>query len=521
MADRAATLALFRAGALARASQRGIEHDWNLVSVAEEAEVNLFQYSRDAEMLSSIWVTFLSITRDHFPPDALKYTTLVDFLSVYPDFAHLPADEQRNLWQTANWMSVLFTMIPAAKNKGLVLAVIPQLIEGPGAKYITGSGQTEATAARVHIYEREGNIVVAHRSGGRSGARKKQQHTRGKQSTKKTPLRRRSDSLGSNSGGSAGGSRRPPRGDGSISASASAAAAGGGAGGMFPMMGHGHGHGHAFASESLPYARRPRSGTGSSSTDGEFRSGDEWHEEDASHYQYGDEDQDQDEGGDGSGNSSNNNINIHGSSGSSSSAFGGDTIEEEGDEEMADFADVLQMLRDTSASTRAAHHRAAAAGAGAGSSSSSSSGAGSGFASGSGSASGSGAGGMSLSLSAVAQLGSGASDGPSPLRDSWMGDLIVGSGSDSPGSLGLGLGLGLGGVPLERTNSWGGMVSAAEAGSDGPGPPAPLTRLSSVEFQNRSALPPQHPSYRGPGGGEGEDEFDLFAPLDSTAGRQS
>jgi len=48
--------------------------------------------------------------------------------------------------------------VPPKKNKGLAIQVIPKLVEGYSAKYITGSGQTHATADRVHIYEIEGCV---------------------------------------------------------------------------------------------------------------------------------------------------------------------------------------------------------------------------------------------------------------------------------------------------------------------------------------------------------------------------
>ena len=48
--------------------------------------------------------------------------------------------------------------MPPKKNKGLAIQVIPKLVEGYSAKYITGSGQTHATADRVHIYEIEGCV---------------------------------------------------------------------------------------------------------------------------------------------------------------------------------------------------------------------------------------------------------------------------------------------------------------------------------------------------------------------------
>ena len=127
--DKAAVLELFRVAAEQRAV-KGIsptEHDWNLVSVAEEAGINLFHFSRDADFLNQIWVVFLTIMRDRMQAgDAalrLKYADLAAFHEVYPQFAALAEQEQRNLFESANWMAVLFTMIPAAKNKGLVLQV--------------------------------------------------------------------------------------------------------------------------------------------------------------------------------------------------------------------------------------------------------------------------------------------------------------------------------------------------------------------------------------------------------------
>ena len=60
-------------------------------------------------------------------------------------------------------MCTFFNYIPAKKNKGLILQVIPKLVEGSSAKYITGSGQTQATKDRVLIYELEGGVKPFHR----------------------------------------------------------------------------------------------------------------------------------------------------------------------------------------------------------------------------------------------------------------------------------------------------------------------------------------------------------------------
>lgn len=55
-------------------------------------------------------------------------------------------------------MQLMFAMVPAKKNKGLSITVVPKVVEGCRVKYITGSGQTSATADRVHIYEHEGHV---------------------------------------------------------------------------------------------------------------------------------------------------------------------------------------------------------------------------------------------------------------------------------------------------------------------------------------------------------------------------
>jgi hypothetical protein len=93
-----------------------------------------------------------------------KYPTVDSFLAAYPGFFQNESEyEKKYLWLAANWMGILFRMITARKNKGLVLYVVPKLIEGWDAKYVTGSGQTKATANRVHIFETEGNTKANQR----------------------------------------------------------------------------------------------------------------------------------------------------------------------------------------------------------------------------------------------------------------------------------------------------------------------------------------------------------------------
>jgi len=88
----------------------------------------------------------------------MKYQNTNIFLSVYPRFVHYDEKDVKTLCRVANWMVILFNLIPAKKNKGLILAAVTKFVEGPGVNYITGSGQTSATADRVFIYETEGNV---------------------------------------------------------------------------------------------------------------------------------------------------------------------------------------------------------------------------------------------------------------------------------------------------------------------------------------------------------------------------
>ena len=57
-------------------------------------------------------------------------------------------------------MAILLSMVTPRKSKGLAMAVVPKVIEGMSAKYVTGSGQTKSTADRVHIFETEGGVTA-------------------------------------------------------------------------------------------------------------------------------------------------------------------------------------------------------------------------------------------------------------------------------------------------------------------------------------------------------------------------
>jgi hypothetical protein len=54
-------------------------------------------------------------------------------------------------------MDLAFYTIQPRNNKTFMLNIIPRIVEGRNARYITGSGQTKSTADRVSIFRREGN----------------------------------------------------------------------------------------------------------------------------------------------------------------------------------------------------------------------------------------------------------------------------------------------------------------------------------------------------------------------------
>lgn len=151
-------LRTFVGAALARAHSTGVtDEDWKIANVARDGGVEISNVNKN--LYTALWIEFLDVMRDSIPENFLKYHSLDEFVAAYPMvFSNCSDDEKLNLMNNANWMNILFKMEKAKKNKGLVMEVIPRLVEGPTARYVTGSGQTQATADRVHIYECEGGI---------------------------------------------------------------------------------------------------------------------------------------------------------------------------------------------------------------------------------------------------------------------------------------------------------------------------------------------------------------------------
>jgi len=189
---------------------------WNIHNVSQKAGVEL-HFPKEGLVMISLWCVFYACTKQYYPTSHLKYNNVAAFMSVHAyrnRFGNMELWEQEQLKDEANWMNVLFVLLPARKNKGLAIQVIPKMIEGWYVKYVTGSGQTKATADRVFLFETEGNVTPCHR-GGRIALLQKAHvppvHARKKNGIMKKPTvtKYRSNSLTSDSEYTTGRTYRP------------------------------------------------------------------------------------------------------------------------------------------------------------------------------------------------------------------------------------------------------------------------------------------------------------------------
>ena len=86
-------------------------------------------------LITALYLCILVILKDKLVPGDFKYPTEVEFMQAYDNKFAKESDKEKNLlWQSANWMSILFKIVKASANQGLALAVIPKLLEGLNSK---------------------------------------------------------------------------------------------------------------------------------------------------------------------------------------------------------------------------------------------------------------------------------------------------------------------------------------------------------------------------------------------------
>ena len=139
---------------------------WNFDAVLHAAEIAKNNWDKGSLMNVALWILFFAITGEYYPTEQFKYQNVQAFLKAYEGrFDGMEPEEQEMLKNEANWFNVVSTLLPPSKNKGLTMQVVPRLVEGWQAKYVTGSGQTEATNRRVYIFEKEGRVIPCGRGG--------------------------------------------------------------------------------------------------------------------------------------------------------------------------------------------------------------------------------------------------------------------------------------------------------------------------------------------------------------------
>jgi hypothetical protein len=84
--------------------------------------------------------------------------TTEEMLEKYPEFSNIHDGELKILMSFRNLMVIAMQSIVPRYNKNRLLTLVTRIVEGRSKRYITGSGQTQSTANRVLIYERESGI---------------------------------------------------------------------------------------------------------------------------------------------------------------------------------------------------------------------------------------------------------------------------------------------------------------------------------------------------------------------------
>ena len=82
-------------------------------------------------VINALYICILDMLKDTLVSTDFKYPTREEFMRVYGLKFIAETDQEKTLlWQSANWMWILFKMIKPNANLGLALPVVSKLVEG-------------------------------------------------------------------------------------------------------------------------------------------------------------------------------------------------------------------------------------------------------------------------------------------------------------------------------------------------------------------------------------------------------
>ena len=93
----------------------------NFYYIVKTLGINLKKQNKNKHLSISLWLQYCQLIQ--VESKSLKYKNIDSFLSAYVIFKGLDEEEKVKLFNFANWMNVLLTMIPAKGNKGLLITV--------------------------------------------------------------------------------------------------------------------------------------------------------------------------------------------------------------------------------------------------------------------------------------------------------------------------------------------------------------------------------------------------------------
>lgn len=107
--------------------------------ILRDINVHKLWKKNSGHLICAFYVWILHLLKMHLKPEDFKYNAnegYYSYRSVYGStFDSETAEEQIKLFQTANWMSVFFHLVPAEHNTCLAMKVVTKFLEGWEGNY--------------------------------------------------------------------------------------------------------------------------------------------------------------------------------------------------------------------------------------------------------------------------------------------------------------------------------------------------------------------------------------------------